>query len=67
MTEASEIATNAENKGIYEVMHSILACTRIGSNATTSGFTQMHGLLFDISFTDKNDINVNKSKACVAG
>ena len=62
MTEAAKIATNTDNKGNNMLMHSILARTRIGSNATISIFTQMHELVFEMSFINKNDFNMNKSK-----
>ena len=67
MTEYSEIATNEFTRGNVGVMHSILARTRIRFNATVSRFTLIHELVFDISFTDKNHVNVNKSMTCVAG
>ena len=53
MTEATEIATNADTKVNFGVMHIIIARTKIRFNATVSGFNLMHELVFDISFTDK--------------
>ena len=58
---------SADTKGNYGVMCSILACTMIGFNATMSGFTLMHELSFDNSFTDINHVNINKSKTCGTG
>ena len=48
-------------------MHSILSHNIIGHPVTMTGFTLMHKLVFEISFINKNDGNMNKSKTCVTG
>ena len=63
VTETMNIGANAYNKG-----HTVFMCRIMAkSTCSASGFSQMSSLVFEISFIDKNDGNMNESKMCVVG